>query len=769
VPITLLITNPAPRLSAAEGTTRNLNRTVGSAIPAPYITLVSTDSPISYSTATAGTLAPTIGSDLQSGVAYSFGTPIPVTFNPMVFASAQPGNVLTGTVTITWGTPASTIVVSFNITVQSAAASVTSVSPASLPTANPGQTFTVSLIGTGFVPSTDPTQKTTVGLVVNGSIVQDTALSATVVNASNIALQITVPASDSYLPFSPSGTGGNVTVGVCNPSGTSCITPTGSAVFSIGSNPIIQSVTSASSFIQVSAPTLPLVAPYDMVTLFGTNFCSSGGTGCSSTQVLSNTPDPVTLRYGTTLSPDAFSATQRLLSVTFQTHGSTPTVIATAPVLFATNNQINLLAPSALTANIGTSVDMVVNFGYSTGATMKSSSPFTVSIVAANPGVFTVGADGQGDGAILAANYSLISSTNPAGMRTTAADSDTVQIYMTGLGAPNSTASNATADTTLGAPTAPTDCITPSSFDTSLTNSTGVTVSSPDGAVLQSALFNTGRMAPCFTSVPTVTIGGVAATVVSYAGWVADSIAGLYQINVKLPGRASGTFHPANNGATFTNLLSPAYLPIVVSFGGHSSQSSGVNLWVAPQLKVTGPSGAGLSGTVGTAWGSSNNTVTATEGTGPYSYAVTSGLLPSGLILNAGAITGTPTANTNGQYIVSVTATDSSNIPVTGTATFQLTIGNGLYLTAPGAPFAPGAGSAAYPAITQVTAAGGVYPYTFSISSNPTASGITVDGSGNVSIDSTVGTGTYSVTVSATDSTSGTPLTGSITFSITLS
>ena len=68
-------------------------------------------------------------------------------------------------------------------------------------------------------------------------------------------------------------------------------------------------------------------------------------------------------------------------------------------------------------------------------------------------------------------------------------------------------------------------------------------------------------------------------------------------------------------------------------------------MWVQPRLKVDPPSGAGLTGTVGIPWSSSNNVVVATEGTSIYHYALTSGLLPAGLSLGAltGAITGTVT------------------------------------------------------------------------------------------------------------------------------
>jgi hypothetical protein len=347
-------------------------------------------------------------------------------------------------------------------------------------------------------------------------------------------------------------------------------------------------------------------------------------------------------------------------------------------------------------------------------------------------------------------------------MRTTAGDSDIVQIFMTGLGVPNSVADNASAGTS-GAYAA--DCVTIASYLTSLSNQSSVSVTTADGEVVQSALLNTNRLPPCLVTPPTVTVGGVAATV-TYAGWVADSIAGLYQVNARLPGRAGGTFHPAS-GSTFTNLLAPVQLPVVVTAASHASQAN-VTLWVTPQLKVTGPSGSGLTGTVGTAWASSNNSVTATEGAASYTYAVTSGLLPSGLLLNSstGAITGTPAANTAGSYVVSVTATDSSNVPVTGTVTFTLTIAGGLVLNAPGAPFTPGTAGSAFPTVVTVQATGGTYPYTYATTST---AGITVDPStGIVSVASTVVAGTYHITVTASDSTAGTPLTGSVTFDITL-
>ncbi len=75
VPVSLQITNKAPRLTVSEGTTRNLNWTLGAPLPTAFVTAVSTDTPIPYTATTGGTLAPVIGAGQVSGLAYSFGTP----------------------------------------------------------------------------------------------------------------------------------------------------------------------------------------------------------------------------------------------------------------------------------------------------------------------------------------------------------------------------------------------------------------------------------------------------------------------------------------------------------------------------------------------------------------------------------------------------------------------------------------------------------------------------------------------------------------------
>jgi hypothetical protein len=79
-------------------------------------------------------------------------------------------------------------------------------------------------------------------------------------------------------------------------------------------------------------------------------------------------------------------------------------------------------------------------------------------------------------------------------------------------------------------------------------------------------------------------------------------------------------------------------------------------------------------GTVGTAY---TGTITATGGTSPYTYAVTSGTLPAGLSLSSGgAVTGTPTTAATSAF--TVTATDANGS--TGSRAYSVTVASDLIL-----------------------------------------------------------------------------------------
>ncbi|MBP1871432.1 hypothetical protein J2Z19_001144 [Ensifer adhaerens] len=90
----------------------------------------------------------------------------------------------------------------------------------------------------------------------------------------------------------------------------------------------------------------------------------------------------------------------------------------------------------------------------------------------------------------------------------------------------------------------------------------------------------------------------------------------------------------------------------------------------APTLTFSPPAGALATGTAGAAY--SGGAVTASAGTAPYRYAVTSGQLPAGLALDSatGAIGGIPTRAGNHDF--TVTATDANNAE--GTARYSIAI-----------------------------------------------------------------------------------------------
>lgn len=153
-----------------------------------------------------------------------------------------------------------------------------------------------------------------------------------------------------------------------------------------------------------------------------------------------------------------------------------------------------------------------------------------------------------------------------------------------------------------------------------------------------------------------------------------------------------------------------------------------------------------------------NQTVGATGGTAPYTFAVTAGTLPSGLSLNAstGVISGTPT--TPGPASFTITATDAH--ANTGSQAYTVTIGNAPLVISPSSLPAATQGSAYSQTLST---SGGVAPYTYAIISGALPSGVTLNGStGAISGTPTVN-GTFNFTVQSTDST---PRTGTQAYTL---
>ncbi|MBB5752874.1 IPT/TIG domain-containing protein [Prosthecomicrobium pneumaticum] len=146
-----------------------------------------------------------------------------------------------------------------------------------------------------------------------------------------------------------------------------------------------------------------------------------------------------------------------------------------------------------------------------------------------------------------------------------------------------------------------------------------------------------------FTGATEVTFGGTAATDLSVTN---DTT-----LTVKTPAHAAGA------------------VDVVVTTGDGSDTLASGFTYQAVTLSLSPAAGALPGGTVGTGYSVS---VTASDGTSPYSYAVTSGALPGGVNLNAstGALSGTPTAEESASF--TITATD--NVGNTGAAAYTIAI-----------------------------------------------------------------------------------------------
>jgi hypothetical protein len=195
--------------------------------------------------------------------------------------------------------------------------------------------------------------------------------------------------------------------------------------------------------------------------------------------------------------------------------------------------------------------------------------------------------------------------------------------------------------------------------------------------------------------------------------------------------------------------MTPIAFYVTDSNGGTAEQT--LNLAVNPPIRVT-PSD--LSDGQGNAAYQATLTATGGSGTG-YTFAVTSGQLPTGLTLSAaGVLSGTIAATAaGGYYSFAVTATDSQGD--TGSVTCTLFVDPTLTLGPATLPN-PQAG-VAYS--QQLTATGGSGIYTgFAVTAGSLPAGLTLSPTGLLTgtVLVTAPSGLYSFTVTATDSAGGT-------------
>lgn len=149
-----------------------------------------------------------------------------------------------------------------------------------------------------------------------------------------------------------------------------------------------------------------------------------------------------------------------------------------------------------------------------------------------------------------------------------------------------------------------------------------------------------------------------------------------------------------------------------------------------------------------------SQSISATGGAAPYSYAVTAGTLPAGLTLSTGGtLSGTPTAG--GAFNFTVTATDSSPSPGPFTASQAYTLAvSAAAITLPATTLPGGTLSQAYSASLNA-ASGGTAPYSYAVTSGALPNGLALNASTGAITGTPTAMGTFNFAIMATDSSTG--------------
>jgi hypothetical protein len=213
-------------------------------------------------------------------------------------------------------------------------------------------------------------------------------------------------------------------------------------------------------------------------------------------------------------------------------------------------------------------------------------------------------------------------------------------------------------------------------------------------------------------------------------------------LSLSTTGSISGT--PTANGvSSFT---------VQLTDGGQRVATKTLSITISGQtLTITTPSLP--NGSIGVAY---SQTLAASGGTPPYTWAIASGSLPAGLSLNvkSGTLSGTPSgAPATFTFTVQVTDSTTGPAPLTAQKAFTLSI-------TPPAPtittlsLPNGSIGVAYAQTLQ--ASGGTPPYTWSLASGSLPAGLTLNPTtGSISGTPTAG-GPFAITVMVTDSASQT-------------
>jgi uncharacterized protein with beta-barrel porin domain/carbon monoxide dehydrogenase subunit G len=521
-----------------------------------------------------------------------------------------------------------------------------------------------------------------------------------------------------------------------------------------------------------AVPTLTAVAPATGTTAGGTSVTLTGTnlTGATAVRFDGTAATGYTVNSATSITATTPAHAAGIVNVSVTTPGGSATLtnsytyavpaptVGPVSVTVAANSSAN---PITLSLSGGAATSVAVASAASHGTATASGTNITYTP--------TAGYSGQDTFTYTATNASGTSS--PATVTVTV-NAPTLAIAPTTV--PNGTVSSAYSQTiSATGGTAPyTYAITAGSLPTglSLNTSTGTLSGTPTA----SGTFNfTVRATDANSATGARAYSVVISGIPPVAGAVSVTVAANSSANpitLNLSGGAATSVavaSAASHGTATASGTSITYTPTagysgVDSFTYTASNGSGTSSPATISITVSAPT-ISISPSVLSAFiaGSAySQTISATGGTAPYTYAITAGSLPAGLSLNTstGVISGTPT--NPGAYNFTVTATDDNS--VTSSRSYSGTVVAATIIVSPTTLSNLTVGTAFS---NTLSASGGTAPYTFTITSGTLPTGTTL-GTGGILSGTPTSAGTYNFTVTATDASS---TTGARAYSVTVS